>query len=112
MQLTPQGEAYPGQFTQIVSQGEPSWWPSTDHTTDPNAWLTDLLSTPVPHVTPPVYDDTGAEEARYDLRQNPRSPDRLTFPQEQIRQRPVGGTRRGRTLHGPMPGSSEQEREE
>ena len=111
-QFTPQGEAYPEQFTQFFSEPQPGWCPSTEPTTDPTAWLTELFSTPVPQVMPPVYDDTGVEEARYDLRQNPRSPDRLTFPQAQIRQRPMAGTRRGRPVQGRMPDSSEQQREQ
>ena len=107
-QFTLQGEPYSEQFTQFIPQAQPSWCPSTD----PTAWITDLFSTPVPQVMPPVYDDTVVEEPRYDLRQNPQSPDRLTFPQEQIHHRPMAGTRRGRPVQGPMPESSEQQREQ
>ena len=110
--FTPQGEPYHEQFTQSIPQPEPSWCPSTDPTTDPNAWVTDLFSTPVLQVLPPVYADTAVEEPWYDLWQNPRSPDRLTFPQEQIRQRPMAGTRRGRPVQGTMAESSGEQREQ
>ena len=52
-QFTLQGEPYLEQFSQAIPQGEPSWCPSADPTTDPNSWITDLLSTPVPQVFPP-----------------------------------------------------------
>ena len=50
-QFTPQAQAYPEQFT---AQAQPSWCPSADPTAQPGDWITEMFSTPLPQVIPPV----------------------------------------------------------